>query len=214
MRAKTISEFCATFIMVFIGTLAIVANNEGLISIGLAGISIVFGALIFLMIFIFGPISGAHINPAVTVSLYLNKSIQKTLVLPYLLAQLTGAFCASLLVQMIFPAAIGLGETTHASTIYETIGIEFILSFILMFLIIQLTNYKYQGTIIALYIMITIYFFGECSGASLNPTRSLSPALVSGNVKDLWIYLTVPFIGGFAAVFLCKKLQYLQKRQN
>lgn len=203
---KYIAEFIGTFALVFCGTGAVIVNSLSNGSLGLLGISMVFGIIISAMIYIFGSVSGTHINPAVTIVLAAGKLMPKNEVLGYILAQILGAFLASGLLYCVFPEAKTLGETLPSGGILASIILEVVLTFFLMLIILSITSKKeyshLAGIIIGVFVIGAILIAGPISGGSFNPARSIAPAIFSGNFDSLWIYITAPITGSVFAMFL------------
>jgi MIP family channel proteins len=205
MTRKLVAEAIGTFALVFAGTGAIVVNEVMGGMITHVGIALVFGLVVMAMIYAVGDISSAHFNPAVTVGFWLAGRLGVGEVAPYILSQSGGALLASLLLRGIFPDATTLGATLPTGGILPAFVLEIVMTFFLMFVIIHVaTGSKEQGLMAGMAIGATVtldaLFGGPISGASMNPARSLAPALVSLNVNDLWIYLTAPWIGAAIAV--------------
>lgn len=203
------AEFTGTFCLVFCGTGAAIVNQQTHGALGGAGVSVVFGLIVIAMIFSFCKTSGAHINPAVTVAFAIAGLHEWRRVFSYLLAQTMGALLASGLLKLLFPASETLGATLPSGTVWQSLVLEIVLSFILMLVILKTaTGDKETGTNAALAIGGTValeaLFGGPISGASMNPARSLAPALVSGHLEHLWVYLTAPLIGSIGAVLYCR----------
>ncbi len=201
---KYIAEFIATFILMFAGTGAIIVNQEIVGSIGHVGICVVWGLIVTAMIYTFGNISGAHMNPAVTLTFWMVKLFPGKDVIPYLISQLAGAFVASALLMYLFPANDFLGGTQPVGDTMRSFIIEIILGFMLMTVILFTSHGSKEtgilaGLAIGGVILLTALFAGPISGASMNPTRSLTPAVVSGHMENIWLYLTAPVIGMFMA---------------
>ena len=204
---KYIAESVGTFGLVFCGAGAVTIDEITGGAVTHVGIAITFGLIIMTMIYALGDISGAHFNPAVTLGFAISKSFPWKEVLPYFLSQCAGAFIASLILKLLFPAAVLLGTTLPAGSDLQSFVLEIILTFFLVFVILRVaTGTKEQGMFAGLAIGGTILldamFGGPVSGASMNPARSLAPAIVSGNCEHLWIYLTAPFIGALIAAFI------------
>lgn len=205
-----LAEMSGTFGIVFVGTGSVVVNNytDGLVTH--AGISISFGVIVMAMIYLFGKASGAHFNPAVTLSLWMARKFERQQVLPYLLSQLLGAFLGSLLLRLLFPAATSLGETLPADDqVLLAFGLEFFMTFLLMLLVMLLVKniitIPYAGGVsIGLLIFLEAFFGGPYSGASMNPARSIAPAIVSGHTSSLWVYILAPVLGALLATLLFK----------
>jgi len=165
------------------------------------------------MIYSLGDISGAHMNPAVTIAFAIAKKFQLKQVLPYIISQLIGAFFASVTLKFLFPTNDTLGATLPAGTEMQSLILEFILTFFLMLVIINVaTGSKEQGMFAGLAIGSTVLlmamFAGPVCGASMNPARSISPAIVSGHLEHLWIYIFAPVAGAAFAIPVCKILHY------
>ncbi len=197
---KYIAEFIGTFAMVFCGTGAIIINQETNGSIGHAGIAITFGLIVIAMIYAFGHVSGAHINPAVTIGFWITKRFTGKEILPYICMQFLGGIVASLLLKYLFPNNINLGATFPAGSELQSFILETTLSFILMLVILYSTEESnhvnhFAGLTIGGTVLLEAMFAGPICGASMNPARSLAPALVSGNFTSLWVYITAPVLG-------------------
>jgi aquaporin NIP len=204
---KYLAETVGTFALVFCGTGAIVINQEANAAITHLGIALTFGMIVTVMIFALGDISGAHLNPAVTLSFALAKRFPAKEIIPYLISQTTGAFAASFLLKILFPANKTLGSTMPAGTDMQSFILEIVLTFLLVLVIFNVsTGAKEKGITAAIAIGATVgleaLFAGPICGASMNPVRSLSPAIVSGHMEHLWIYITAPFIGSVAGLFI------------
>jgi aquaporin Z len=204
---KYLSEFTGTFVLVFCGTGAIIVNQLSPGVITHPGISITFGLVVSVMIFALGDISGAHLNPAVTLAFTFFRKFPLGLLLPYLISQILGALLASVSLRMLFPENIMLGATLPAGSQMQSFVLECILTAILILVIFNVsTGEKEKGITAAIAIgsvvALEAMFAGPVSGASMNPARSLAPALVSGKTKGLWIYLTAPILGALIGAFL------------
>lgn len=203
---RYLSEFIGTFILVFCGTGAIIINEESTGVIGHAGIAATFGLVVTAMIYALGPVSGAHLNPAVTLSFYLAKKFSARHIFPYIISQTSGALVASVILKLLFDKNDFLGATMPAGTEMQSFVLEFILAFILMFVIMFVAHgSKEQGLMagiaIGAVILLEAMFAGPISGASMNPARSLAPAVISGHLEHLWIYLAAPILGCICGMF-------------
>lgn len=204
---RLLAEAFGTFWIVFAGTGAIVVSDTtGLIPH--LGIALAFGLVVFAMIAALGDVSGAHFNPAVTLGFFCARRMPGIEVLPYVAAQLLGALLASELLHSLFPNHGTLGATNPAGGFAQSWVLEVILTLGLMFVILNVsTGGKEKGVTAALAIGAVIaleaLFAGPISGASMNPARSLAPALVSGDAGNLLLYLTAPFVGAALAVGFC-----------
>jgi len=205
---KYLSEIIGTFSMIFCGCGAMVINDFTGGIITHPGVAITWGLIVMTMIYAFGDISGAHFNPAVTVGFAVAKKFSWKEVPKYIVAQFTGAFAASLLLLYLFPDS-DLGATIPTIEPIKVFIIELLLSFFLMVVIINVSTGSKEigpiaGIAVAGVILLEAMFAGPLTKASMNPIRSLAPALASGNFTDLWVYLTAPFLGMLLAVFSCK----------
>lgn len=205
---KYLAELIGTFALVFVGTGSVIVNDLSGGSLGLVGISLAFGIIISAMIYVFGNISGTHINPAVTIALVIGKVMAKKDALFYVIAQTIGAILASVLLKFLFFENETLGATIPTGGLLQSFIIEFILTFFLMLSILGVTTKKefsnIAGLLIGLVVTGIILFAGPISGGSFNPARSFAPALVSGNLTALWIYIMAPTLGAVLAMLIWK----------
>ena len=209
---KYIAELIGTFALVFCGTGAIVINEQTNGQLGHIGVAICFGLVVTAMIYSFGDKSGAHFNPGVTIAFSLAKLFPRKEILPYILAQIIGAIVASALLKLLFPTNQTLGATLPTGSDIQSFILEILLTFILM-LVILFTSQgsKETGTMAGLAIggtvLLEAMFAGPICGASMNPARSLAPAIVSGNLSAIWIYLTAPVSGAAFATFVWRYIK-------
>jgi aquaporin Z len=202
-----LAELIGTFCLVFAGTGAIVAS-QATGAPNHVGVALTFGLVVLAMILAVGPISGAHLNPAVTVAFAASGQTPWTTVPPYILSQCLGAVLASLAVAWLFPPSDTLGATLPLVDLGRAFVLEALLTAILMLTILRVaTCGKEAGTYAAFavgsVVALEALFAGPITGASMNPARSLGPALVSGHLESLWLYLLAPTLGALAAVKLC-----------
>jgi aquaporin NIP len=214
---KYIAELIGTFALVFCGTGAIIINQQSNGTVTHVGIAITFGLIVMAMIYALGDISGAHLNPAVSIAFVLAKRFPVKELIPYILSQVVGAMLASLILRYLFPANEFLGTTLPAGTELQSFVLELLLTFFLMLVIINVaTGSKEQGMFAGLAIGSTVLleamFAGPICGASMNPARSLAPAIISGHTEHLWVYLTATIIGAVAAIPLWKYLSNNQAK--
>jgi len=205
---KYLSEFIGTFSMIFCGCGAMVINDFTGGIITHPGVAITWGLIVMSMIYAFGDISGAQFNPAVTLGFAVANKFKWTEVPKYMIAQLFGALTASYILLFLFPES-DLGATIPIIEPLKVFIIELLLSFFLMLVIINVSTGSKEigpvaGIAIGSVVLLEAMFAGPLTKASMNPIRSLAPALVSGNFTDLWVYLTAPFAGMLLAVFSCK----------
>ncbi len=180
-------------------------------AIGHVGIAITWGLIVMAMIYAYGEISGAHFNPAVTIAFAYAKKFDWKNVPQYITAQVIGAFIAIVILWFLFPESTSFGATYPAEnfTWYKLFIVELLLTFMLMVVIINVsTGSKEIGTMAAIavggVILLEAMFAGPVTKASMNPARSLAPALFSGHISYLWVYLTAPIVGAILAVSSCK----------
>jgi|TARA_B100000497_G_C7619362_1_gene372088 aquaporin NIP len=203
-----IAEIIGTFSMIFCGCGAMVINDFTGGTITHPGVAITWGLIVMAMIYAFGDISGAHFNPAVTVGFAVAKKFKWNEVPKYIVSQFIGAMSASLLLFYLFPES-DLGATLPSIEPLKVFVIELLLSFFLMVVIINVSTGSKEigpiaGIAIGSVILLEAMFAGPLTKASMNPIRSLAPALALGNFTQLWVYLTAPFVGMFLAVYSCK----------
>ena len=206
---KLLAELLGTFALVFAGTGAIIIDGVTHGSIGHGGVAITFGLIVLAMIYTFGDVSGAHFNPAVTIAFAVAKRFPWKEVPGYLAAQCGGALLASGLLRVLFPDGGTLGATLPAGAESQSFILEGVLTAILMFTILSVSTGSKEkgitaGIAIGSIIGLEAMFAGPICGASMNPVRSLAPALVSGHFEHLWLYLAAPVLGAIVAVPLCK----------
>jgi aquaporin Z len=209
---KFAAEFFGTFALVFAGTGAIIINDVQHGAISHVGIALTFGLVVLANIYALGEVSGAHLNPAVTLGFFAARRLSGRDVAPYVASQIAGAFAASLLLHLLFPAHEGLGATRPTGTDWQSFILEMVLTWFLMLVILGVsTGAKEKGVMagiaIGAVIALEAMFAGPICGASMNPARSLAPAVVSGNLSSLWVYLAAPVIGAFLAVLSCRCVQ-------
>jgi aquaporin NIP len=211
MFRKAVSEIIGTFALVFCGTGAIVIDKVSGGAISHVGVAITFGSIVMAVIYGLGEISGAHLNPAVSIAFALARRLPVKDLGPYIASQLTGAFLASFALKLLFPTDELLGTTLPAGAASQSFVLELLLTFFLMLVIIQVaTGPKEQGLFagiaIGSVILLEAMFAGPICGASMNPARSLAPAIVSGHTSSLWVYLTAPVAGAALAIPIWKYL--------
>jgi MIP family channel proteins len=169
-------------------------------ALGHIGVAFTFGMAILTMIAAVGHISGGHFNPAVTIAFAITRHLPWRDVLFYVIGQFIGAILAALTLRVLIGDVASLGTTLPSGTALQSFGVEILLTATLMFVIISVaTDTRAVGAPAALAIGFTILldalWGGPISGASMNPARSLGPALVSGVLTDQWVYLLAPIIG-------------------
>lgn len=206
------AEFVGTFTLVFCGTGAIIVNDLSGGNITHVGVALTFGLVVLAMIYTLGDVSGAHLNPAVTCGFWFAKRFSGSKVLPYIAAQISGAFLASATLKFLFPSHQNLGATLPSGSLIQSFVLEIILAFFLVFVIVNVSVGAKEkgltaGVAIAAMVALEAMFAGQISGASMNPARSLAPAIVSGKINELWIYIFAPVIGAIVGVVGCRCVQ-------
>jgi aquaporin Z len=212
MSHKLLAEALGTFILIFAGTGAIVINQVSGGSITHLGIALAFGLVVMAMIYTFGDISGAHLNPAVTTAFAAAGRFPWKNVPLYLAAQISGALAGSVSLRLLFPEATTLGATLPAGSPTQSFVLEVILTAILMLTVLSVSTGAEEkgitaGIVIGGVIALEALVAGPICGASMNPARSLAPAAVSGSWTHLWIYLIAPTLGALIAVPLHKMIR-------
>ena len=213
MMKKYWAELFGTYILVFVGTGAIMINEITGGAVSHLGVGLSFGLVVMAMIYAIGDISGAHINPAVTLAFSVAKRFPKNQILPYISFQLVGAILASASLYFMFPEANTMGETLPLKGNWlQSFMLELVLTFILMFVVLNVsTGAKEKGVTAALAIggvvAFEATFAGPISGASMNPARSIAPALFSGDLTHLWLYVVATTLGAVLAVYSCRLVQ-------
>ncbi len=209
MRQKYVSEAIGTFALIFCGTGAMTINEVTAGAVSHVGIGMTWGLIVMAMIYAFGSISGAHFNPAVTIAFAYAKKFEWKEVPAYIIAQCIGAVAASGILRFLFPDSELLGGTHPALDAMRAFVLELLLTYFLMLVIIHVsTGAKELGLMAGIAIggVITLeaVFAGPMTNASMNPIRSLAPALVTGLWKHQWLYMIAPIIGALLAVITCK----------
>lgn len=203
------SEAIGTFALVLVGTGAIVVDETGGGALGPVGVALAFGLVVTAMIHAVGDVSGAHLNPAVSVGFWLAGRLPGRRLAPYAASQMAGALAASGLLRVAFPAHPTLGATSATVPRAVALGVEGVLTFLLMFVILGVsTGAKEKGILAGVAVGATVAFGalvgGPLTGASMNPARSLGPALVSGALGGAWLYVLAPLGGAALAVGGCR----------
>jgi aquaporin Z len=202
---KLFAEAFGTFCLVFAGTGAIIVNDLTHGSVTHVGVALTFGLVVLAMIYTVGDISGAHLNPAVTLGFFAARRFAGRQVLPYVASQLLGACAASLLLRLLFPEHATLGATIPAGSAMQSFVLEFVLTGILMFVVLSVSTGPRErgltaGIVVGAVIAMEAMFAGPICGASMNPARSAAPAIVGLHLSHLWLYVVAPLAGAVAAV--------------
>ena len=205
---KLAAEFIGTFSLVFAGTGAIVIDETTGGAVTHVGVALTFGLIVLAMIYTVGDISGAHLNPAVSLGFFAARRFPLCQAIPYIASQCGGALAASGMLRLLFPQNEMLGTTVPAGSAIQSFVLELILTATLMFVILSVSTGAAEkgitaGIVVGAVIGLEAMFAGPICGASMNPARSLGPAVVSGHFTYLWIYLLAPVIGAFIGVLGC-----------
>jgi aquaporin Z len=211
-RKQMMGEALGTFALVFAGTGAIISNDVSRGSVSHVGIAITFGLIILALIYALGDVSGAHFNPAVTLAFWAARRLEAGRVMPYIVSQCAGGIMASVLLRLLFPRHQTLGATLPAGSDTQSFVFEVVLTMLLMFVILSVsTGAQEKGITAAIAIGSVIgleaMFAGPISGASMNPARSLAPAVVAGQLSSLWVYLLAPTVGALIGVLVCRGIR-------
>ena len=212
---KYISEFIGTFSMIFCGTGAMTVNEVTGGDVTHVGIAITWGLIVMAMIYAFGETSGAHFNPAVTIAFAYAKKFAWKEVPKYIIVQVLGALTASLILWYLFPTSEHLGATIPSVDVGRAFVMELLLTFFLMVVIINVSTGSKEigiiaGIAVGAVVLLEAMFAGPITNASMNPARSIAPAIVAGKMQHLWMYILAPILGAILAVISCK----LVKEEN
>lgn len=209
---RLLAECFGTYSLVFAGTGAIIINHISGGVITHVGVALTFGLIVLAMIYSLGDVSGCHINPAVTIGLFLGGKFSGSMVLPYIVSQVIGALMASFGLRLMFPDQVTLGGTIPSGSYIQSWVLEFQLTMILMFVIFHVTSAPrdsnlFAGVAIGAVVALEAMFAGPICGASMNPARSIGPAIVSMQLASLWIYITAPIAGACTSVILYRAIR-------
>ncbi|KAK8552198.1 hypothetical protein V6N12_040808 [Hibiscus sabdariffa] len=206
---KAVAEVVGTYFLIFIGCASALVSQIQPLTI--VGIGLAWGLVLMASIYAVGHISGAHFNPAVTLAFAAGRKFSWKLVPMYIVSQLLGATLASLTLRALFHAQHNIEATVtqykEPTTDLEAIAWEFIVTFILMFIICAVATDDratkgVAGAAIGATVMFNAIVAGPITGASMNPARSIGPAVVSGVYKNLWVYIVAPILGAMAATLV------------
>jgi aquaporin NIP len=210
LRKKLIAEFLGTYFLVFAGTGAIVINTLTN-SLTHVGIALTFGLVVMALIYTFGHISGAHFNPAVTIGFFIYGDLTKREAASYILTQLLAAITASVTLFGLFGNIASLGATLPRGSWEQSFILEFILTFFLMMVIFGVAIHgkavkSFAGIAIGATVGLEAMFAGPICGASMNPARTIGPAIISGHTQFLWIYVVATILGASCAAIIYRIL--------
>lgn len=210
---KYVAELTGTFALVFCGTGAMIIDQQSGGVVTHVGVAITWGLIVMSMIYALGNISGAHINPAVSIAFAVAGRFKATHLPGYIISQLTGALLASLTLKFLFPSSPFLGATLPAGSQMQSFVLELLLTFFLMLVIMNVAHGSkeqgmFAGIAIGSVVGLEAMFAGPICGASMNPARSIAPAIASGHLEHLWIYISAPIAGAILAIPVWKYLSY------
>lgn len=210
LARRCFAESLGTFVLVFAGCGAIVVQSATG-ALGHSGVALTWGLVVLALVYALGDRSGAHLNPAVTLGLALARRFPGAEVLPYIGSQVAGAFAAAAFLLMLFPDDATLGATLPRGSAWQSFALEALLTWFLMLAVLCITRgAAHKGITVGLVagaiIGLEALVAGPISGASMNPARSLAPAVVSGCVSAVWVYLTAPILGSLLAVPTCRAI--------
>ncbi|XP_015875422.1 aquaporin NIP1-2-like [Ziziphus jujuba] len=214
---KLIAEVVGTYFLIFAGCASVVVNLDMDKVVTLPGISIVWGLVVMVMVYSLGHISGAHFNPAVTIAFAITKRFPWKQVPPYVVCQVLGSTLASGTLRLIFN-----GKQNHfvgtlpSGTDLQAFVIEFIITFYLMFVVSGVATDnraigELAGLAVGSTVLLNVIFAGPITGASMNPARSLGPALVHHQYKGLWIYIISPILGATCGALVYNTIRFTDK---
>lgn len=209
---RLVAEFFGTFTLVFVGTGAVIVNDTSGGALSQSGIALSFGLVVLAMIYALGAISGCHLNPAVTIGFMTARLFPVRRVPGYVVAQILGAICASVMLRITLPSHSTLGATLPAGSAFQSFILEVVLTLILMTVILSVsTGAKETGPLAGIAIGAVIAFEamigGPVSGASMNPARSIGPAIVSGHFEHLWLYVVAPIMGALLGILVWRVIR-------
>ncbi|KAL6992350.1 Aquaporin NIP1-1 [Sarracenia purpurea var. burkii] len=214
---KVIAEVLGTYFLIFAGCTAVVVNLDKDHVVTLPGISIVWGLAVMVMVYSVGHISGAHFNPAVTIAFATCKRFPWKQVPAYISAQVIGSTLASGTIRLIFHGKqLQFPGTVPTGSDMQSFVLEFIITFYLMFVISGVATDnraigELAGLAVGATVLVNVIIAGPISGASLNPARTLGPAIVSGHYKGIWIYMVAPTLGAIAGAWVYNIIRFTDK---
>jgi aquaporin NIP len=206
---RALAELVGTFGLVFAGTGAVVIDGVSGGQVTHVGVALTFGLIVMVMIHALGDVSGAHMNPAVTLAFSVARRFPLRAVPSYILAQCMGAVLASVTLRILFPTHLTLGATLPAGSAAQSFVLELLMTWLLMLVILCVSDGARErglmaGIAVGAIVALEALFGGPISGASMNPARSIGPAIVSGRTEALWLYILAPTIGALSAVPMCR----------
>jgi len=218
LAPRLLAEALGTFAIVFFGCGAIALFALTPAAISVSAIPVIFGLVVAAMIYGFGHISGAHFNPAVTLAFAISRHFPLREAFPYILAQCLGGILASALLAFLFPSPGSYGATIPHVPMMQAFAWEAVMTFFLMLVIMAVaTDTRAVGTMagaaIGAVVMIDAFIGGWATGASMNPARSLAPAIIQGSLDTLWLYFAAPIVGAIAGSLIYKLMANSDSRK-
>ncbi|XP_022720959.1 aquaporin NIP1-2-like [Durio zibethinus] len=214
---KLMAEVLGTYFLIFAGCASVVVNENNEKVVSLPGISMVWGLAVMVLVYSVGHISGAHFNPAVTIAFASCKRFPLKQVPAYISAQILGSTMAAGTLRLLFsgPHDVFAGTSPQGSNL-QAFVVEFIITFYLMFIISGVATDnraigELAGLAVGATVLLNVLFAGKITGASMNPARSLGPAIVSNHYKGIWIYLTSPILGAVSGAWIYNMVRYTDK---
>ncbi|KAM7463455.1 hypothetical protein LguiA_031576 [Lonicera macranthoides] len=213
---KVIAEAIGTYFLIFVGC-GSVAVNKIYGSITFPGIGVAWGLIVMVMVYAVGHISGAHFNPAVTITFAIFRQFPWKQVPLYIIAQMLGSVLASGTIYLLFaPKVEAYFGTLPVGSDIQSLVLEIIISFLLMFVISGVATDnraigELAGIAIGMTILMNVLFAGPVSGASMNPARSIGPAIVMHQYKSLWVYIVGPIFGTISGGFTYNLIRHTEK---
>ena len=210
-QKKFFAELVGTFVIVVFASGSVVLDTKYVGTFGLWFVALCPAVAVALMVYAFRKISMAHFNPAITIGYLVTKHMPKNLLPVYLAAEIIGAFLGSVFVKYVIGTEANLGANApdYHFSLPLIFGVEILTTALLMAVILVVVHTKglrgFSGIAIGGIIGLDIFFFSFISGASMNPARSLAPAIVSGYLNDLWLYWTATFVGSSMVAFIYRK---------
>ncbi|XP_004486280.1 aquaporin NIP1-2-like [Cicer arietinum] len=211
---KLVAEVVGTFMLIFVGCGVVVTNLNNDNVVTLPGVAIVWGLAVMVLAYSLGHVSGAHFNPAVTIAQASTKRFPVQQIPTYIIAQLFGSILASVVLKVIFSDKENrFVGTLPAGSNLQAFVVEFLITFLLMFVISGVgTDNRAVNELAALAVgstvLLVVLFAGPITGASMNPARSLGPAIVHHEYRGIWIYLVSPILGALAGTLTYTFIRY------
>ncbi|GLJ48720.1 hypothetical protein SUGI_1027440 [Cryptomeria japonica] len=214
LARKVAAEFIGTFMLIFAGTATAIVNEKTGGSVTLIGLAATGGLAVMIIILSTGHISGAHLNPSLTISFAALRQFPWIQVPAYIGAQVLASICASFVLKLIFHPFLSGGVTVPSGSYIQSFALEFFITFNLMFVVTAVATDtravgELAGIAVGATVMLNILVAGTSSGASMNPVRTLGPAIAAHNYKGVWIYLIAPILGALtgAAAYTAVRLK-------